>query len=114
MLMIDIANKITLLRKEKGWSQTELAKLIGSSREIISKYEKDSVMPSIEMAKKIADAFGVSLDFLVGEGQNASFDKKTVQRMQEIESMDAEAKERLFSVIDSVIRDYKTQKAYAS
>lgn len=67
--MIDIANKITLLRKEKGWSQTELAKLIGSSREIISKYEKDSVMPSIEMAKKIADAFGVSLDFLVGEGQ---------------------------------------------
>jgi len=51
---------------------------------------------------------------VVGEGQNASFDKKTVQRMQEIENMDTEAKERLFSVIDSVIRDYKTQKAYSS
>ena len=112
--MVDISNKITLLRKEKGWSQKELAKLIGSSREIISKYEKDNVMPSIEMAKKIADAFGVSLDFLAGEGQNASFDKKTVQRMQEIESMESSFKDNLFSVIDSVIRDYKTQKAYAS
>jgi len=91
----------------------ELAKLIGSSREIISKYEKDNVMPSIEMAKKIADAFGVSLDFLAGEGQNASFDKKTVQRMQEIESMESSFKDNLFSVIDSVIRDYKTQKAYS-
>ena len=111
--MIDISNKITLLRKQKGWSQTDLAKLIGSSREIISKYEKDSVMPSIEMAKKIADAFGVSLDFLVGEGQNASFDRKMVQRMQEIESMEPEFKDKLFSVIDSVIRDYKTQKAYS-
>lgn len=71
-------------------------------------------MASIEMAKKIADDFGVSLDFLVGEGKNASFDKKTVQRMQEIENMDEEAKERLFSVIDSVISDYRTQKAYST
>ena len=64
-------------------------------------------------AKRIADAFGVSLDYLVGEGINASFDKKTVQRIQEIESMKPEQKASLFSVIDSVIRDYKTQQAYA-
>ena len=101
-----------LLRKQKSWSQTELARRIGSSREIISKYEKDSVIPSIEMAKKIADAFGVSLDYLVGEGQNASFDKKTVKRMQEIESMDDDFRTKLLTIIDSVIRDYKTQKAY--
>jgi len=111
--MIELSNNITLLRKKNNWSQTELAKRIGSSREIISKYEKENVIPSIEMAKKIADAFGVSLDYLVGEGQNASFDKKTVQRMQEIEGMDSDFKEKLLSIIDSVIRDYKTQKAYA-
>lgn len=101
-----------LLRKQKGWSQTELAKVVGCSREIISKYEKDNVMPSIEMAKKIADAFGVSLDYLVGEGQNASFDIKTLQRIHEIENMEPDFRERLFSIIDSVIRDYKTQQAY--
>ena len=78
---VDIANKITLLRKERKWSQTELAKIVGCSREIISKYEKDSVMPSIEIAKRIADAFEVSLDYLVGEGQNASFNKKDVERL---------------------------------
>ena len=111
--MIELSNNITLLRKQKNWSQTELARRIGSSREIISKYEKESVIPSIEMAKKIADAFGVSLDYLVGEGQNASFNKKTVQRMQEIEGMDSDFKEKLLSIIDSVIRDYKIQKAYA-
>lgn len=110
--MIELSNNIMLLRKQKSWSQTELARRIGSSREIISKYEKDSVIPSIEMAKKIADAFGVSLDYLVGEGQNASFDKKTVKRMQEIESMDDDFRTKLLTIIDSVIRDYKTQKAY--
>ena len=112
--MIDIANQITLLRKQKNLSQTELAKMVGCSREIISKYEKDNVMPSIEVAKRIADAFGVSLDYLVGEGQNASFDKNTVKRLQEIESMEPAFKDRLFSIIDSVLRDYKTQQAYKS
>ncbi len=110
--MVDISNKMILLRKEKGLSQTDLAKLVGCSREIISKYEKDNVNPSIDIAKKIADAFGVSLDYLVGEGINASFDKKTVQRIQEIESMKPEFKECIFRMLDSIIRDYKTQQSY--
>ncbi len=111
--MMNIANRITQLRKEQNLSQTDLAKIVGCSREIISKYEKEGVMPSVETAKKIADAFSVSLDYLVGEGQNSTFDKKTVERLQEIESMKPDAKQSLFSIIDSVIRDYKTQQAYA-
>ena len=107
--MIDIANRITLLRKEKNMTQAQLAKIVGSSREIISKYEKDGVMPSIEMAKKIADAFGVSLDYLVGEGSNANFDKRTLKRLNDIEEMDSEFKNQLFNIMDAVIRDYKTR-----
>jgi len=66
----------------------------------------------VDAAKKIADAFGVSLDFLVGEGMNAQFDKKTVNRLQEIQNMAPDVKSHLFAIIDSVIRDYKTQQSY--
>lgn len=102
------------LRKEKNWSQTDLANESKVSREMISKYERGIAIPSVDAAKKIADAFGVSLDYLVGEGINASFDKKTLKRLQEIEDMNSEFKGHLFSIIDSVIRDYKTQQAYSS
>lgn len=112
--MNNIAKIISDLRKERGWSQTDLAKESNVSREIIGKYERGDAAPSIEFAKRIADAFGVSLDYLVGEGTHASFDKRTLKRMQEIESMKPELKECLFSVIDSVIRDYKTQQAYSN
>ncbi|MBK7883864.1 MAG: helix-turn-helix transcriptional regulator [Chitinophagaceae bacterium] len=37
---MNIANRITQLRKEQNLSQTDLAKIVGCSREIISKYEK--------------------------------------------------------------------------
>jgi len=63
--MVKIGNRITELRKKKGWSQTELAKQIGASREAIGKYERDESQPSVETAKKIADAFAVTLDYLV-------------------------------------------------
>ena len=81
---------------------------------MISKYERGLAIPSVDAAKKIADAFNVSLDYLVGEGVNASFDKTTLKRLQEIQSMNPDFKVHLFSIIDSVIRDYKTQLAYAS
>ena len=80
---------------------------------MIGKYERGEALPSIEAAKKIADALGVSLDYLVGEGINASFDKKTVQRLQDIESLEPPVKEKLFFLIDTVIRDNKAKKAYS-
>ncbi len=102
------------LRKQRNWSQTDLANNSGVSREMIGKYERGEAVPSIEAAKKIADAFEVSLDYLVGEGMNASFDKKTLKRLQDIHKLDADIQEKLFFFIDTVIRDNKARKAYAS
>jgi len=40
---------------------------------MVGKYERGDASPSIEVAKKIADALEVSLDYLVGEGVNSKF-----------------------------------------
>jgi transcriptional regulator with XRE-family HTH domain len=112
--MKNIAKIIADLRKQKGWSQTELATESGVSREIIGKYERGEAVPSIDFAKRIADAFGVSLDYLVGEGLHSKLDKKTVKRMQDIESLKDDDKNHLFAIVDAFLRDATTRKAYAS
>jgi len=101
------------LRDKRGWSQSVLATKSGISRVMIGKYERDEAAPSIDAAKKIAQAFEVSLDYLAGEGINASFDKKTVQRLQDIEDLSPAVKEKLFFLIDTILRDTKAQQAYA-
>lgn len=111
---MNIGLKITELRKQKSWSQTDLAKKIDVSRVIIGRYERNEAAPSIDVAKRMADAFEVSLDYLVGEGQNTAFDKKILNRIQEIQSMSPDFRNQFFSIIDSVIRDYKTQQAYSN
>ncbi|WP_138483550.1 hypothetical protein [Dyadobacter bucti] len=49
-------------------------------------------MVNYGFAKRIADALGVTLDYLVGEGQSASLDKKIIQRLQAIEQLPEDEK----------------------
>lgn len=65
------------------------------------------------MALKLARVFDVSVDYLLGEGPHASYDEETIKRLQEMQNMKPDFRVHLFSVIDSVIRDYKTQQAYS-
>ena len=102
------------LRKEKDWSQTDLATNSGVSREMIGKYERGDAVPSIEAAKKIADAFGVSLDYLAGEGQNASFDKATLKRLQDVQKLSTEDKSHVFAMLDAFLLKVSIQKNLAT
>ena len=44
-----------------GWSQPEVGKLIGTSGAIIGRYERGKMTLSVEVAKKLAEAFRVTL-----------------------------------------------------
>ena len=105
---------ITDLRKSKAWSQADLAFKTSISQVMVGKYERGDAIPSIEVAKRIADAFGVSLDYLVGEGQNVSFDKKILERIKALQLLEPEKRNTLFDLIDTYIRDFKTRQAHIS
>ena len=57
--------RVTILRKQRKLKQTELGDLIGTSGDIVSKYERDTITPSIDVASKMAKALNVSLDHLI-------------------------------------------------
>lgn len=111
--MLNIADKISSLRKERKWSQGELADRIDASREIIGKYERGENLPSIEMTLRLAKAFSVTVDFLLGEGEYASYDKDTVDRINDIQKLDQNTRSILFNVIDTYIQNFKTKQAFA-
>ncbi|MGM0528908.1 MAG: helix-turn-helix domain-containing protein [Bacteroidota bacterium] len=111
---MDTGKIIADLREQKGWPQTDLADKSGVSRVMIGKYERGDAVPSIEAAKKIADALEVSLDYLVGEGINSKFDKRTLKRLQDLELLEEDKKSTLFDLIDTYIRDSKARQAYSA
>ncbi len=56
------------LRKEMGWSQAELGEKIGTDSQRVSRYENGRISPSIDAMVRIAEAFNVSLDYLLVDG----------------------------------------------
>jgi transcriptional regulator with XRE-family HTH domain len=111
-----IGDKILALRKQQGWSQQQLAKKVGTSGPIIGRYERGEMVPSVQVAKKLADIFVVTLDYLVDDtGKAAEIkDKAMLQRIIEIEALAQEDKKTIVQVIDSLLRDAKAKKAYAT
>ena len=113
-LDMNIGNVISQLRDKNGFSQSDLADKSQVSRVMIGKYERGEAIPSIDAAKKIADALGVSLEYLVGETNQTSFDKRTVERIRELELLEENKKQTLYDLIDTYIRDCKTRKAFSN
>ena len=54
--------RIKVLRAERDWTQADLADKVGISRQAVISIEKYKYTPSLELAFKIAEVFGVSID----------------------------------------------------
>lgn len=76
-----INNKLKELRSAVGLNQSEMAEKLGVSVSSYQKYEreKNSIMPSIEVLIKIAEFFGVSVDYLLGRENQPESDNITAK-----------------------------------
>lgn len=106
-----LGENILRIRKKKDLSQAELGKLIGTSGDVIGRYERSDITPSIDVVAKIADALEVSIDFLVGK-TNTLLDKNMIDRLQDIDQLPDDKKAYILNLIDICLRDFKTQLAY--
>lgn len=99
--------KMALVRKQKKMSQADLGKLSGINGDIVGKYEREEMKPSIDTAQKLAAALEVSLDYLVGDGELQVLDKKTLKRLEDIEKLPEQDKEHIFYALDNLIKAAK-------
>lgn len=108
---VTFGKRLVEVRKDKKFSQADLAKKVDVHGAVIGRYERDEVKPSIEMATRIAEALEISLDYLVGN-TDSSMDKIIVKRVQDIQKLDTEERGHLFALMDAFLRDTKTKYAY--
>ena len=59
--------KLTVLRKERGMNMTEFANLLGTSKQVINRYERGENTPKITTVAHYAEVLGVSLQYLINE-----------------------------------------------
>jgi len=67
-----LGNRIRFLRERENLSQIEFAKILNISNTTLSQYETGQRVPSDEIKAKIADYFGVTVDYLLGRTDTPS------------------------------------------
>ena len=110
-----LGQKIILNRKKKNWTQAELANAVGTLRDSIGKYERDDIKPSIDVAAKIADALGCSLDYLVRDVEEVTvvneriISEQVVPMLEEIKKLSQADLIYVMAVIKAFVAKAKLQ-----
>lgn len=110
---MSLKNRLALLRKDKGISQSELANIAGIHANVLGRYERGEATPSVEMAAKLADALGVSLDYLIGK-TDMELDQAMIDKVLTIQKLPEEDRRCIMYSIDGLIQHALNRKAYVS
>ena len=79
-----LSEKILMLRKQKGWSQEELAEQLGVSRQSVSKWESGTSLPDLNRILDLSRLFSVSTDFLLKEEETMEEETEPPDPEQEL------------------------------
>lgn len=77
---MNVLNKITYLRTQKGWSEYQLSEYSGLTQSTISSWYRKNMSPSIASLEKICNAFGITLSQFFLDGSNSCI---PVNKMQQ-------------------------------
>ncbi len=107
--MASFGKKMAALRKEQKLSQTTIAQQLNTSVSVISRYERDEMIPSIEVAKKLATLLQTTVGYLLGETEDADLfkDPAMLKRFRDISHIAAKEREHILFALDSMIQKVK-------
>lgn len=111
---LDFGNRLRSVRQAKGLKRGDIARKSGLAVGVYGRYERGERLPTVDTARAIADALGVSLDYLTGAAPEATRDQRMLERIDAIAKLSAERQATLLDVLDAYVRDAKTAKAYAA
>lgn len=111
---MNLGQRIQELRKKANLSQGDLASKIKISYPQMSRYEIKNVQPPADVLKRLADVFGVSIDYLVNgtleqKAERSLDDNELLQQFKEVEQMNDDDRSTIKKLIDAFITKKKVQ-----
>lgn len=111
---MNFADRLKVLRKQKGISQSKLAELIGVHFTQVSRYEREETKPNAEAMTKLAKALDTTVDYLMNGTSDdivreAGLEKELISRFKQVQDLATEEKKTVLSLLDAFIAKTKIQ-----
>ena len=99
--------RLARLRKERGFTQVELAERVELIQAVISDYERGKLRPYADIAARFASALEVSTDELLGletpAKRAAPLNRRFLRRLQAVDQLPKRDQEALLRTIDAFL-----------
>lgn len=110
LFMLTENNRFRETRKAKGYTQNQIAEILGIKNSAVSKWECGRTVPDSEMLTFLADLYGVSIDYLLGRtSQQNLFDDARVPKTEVqtlYDKLTPVDKGRILGYMQSIIDSY--------
>jgi transcriptional regulator with XRE-family HTH domain len=106
-----IGHRLARIRKERGFTQIELAEKIGIIQSLVSSYENDVLKLKAEMALRFARALDVGVDELLdakkAKKSGVKPSRKVLRRLELIESLPSHQQQHVLKTIDTLLKGFE-------
>ena len=109
-----LGDRLSRLRRAKGWNQGELGRRMGLRGSQISKLERGSITPRVDILPRLSEVLGVSADYLLtgrsfGEMQR---DYRIRDRVEALETLPEPQRNHLVEFLDALVSAHEVLKKY--
>jgi transcriptional regulator with XRE-family HTH domain len=105
--MKKLADNLKYLRKQRNWTQEELAQRLNISRPQITKWENGDQLPDLESLEKLSNLYEVSIDYLIGKQKDLLREVNRIYQTNEIDEV-------MLDIIDYLKQNPEMERAIHS
>jgi transcriptional regulator with XRE-family HTH domain len=106
---VHFGERLARLRKAKGFTQRRLAAQLGVSQRVVTYYENESSYPPTHLLPRVAQAFGVGIEELLGDAEPAiaaaapvAPDRRLRKRMELLAKLAPQDQKMVLRMIDTL------------
>ncbi len=104
-----IGKRIRKYREAKGWRQEDFAERIGLSVTYTGMIERGEKVPKLETFITIANVLEVSADLLLADVLSTGYNVKSSEMTEQISSLAPDERDRIYSVVSTMIKFEKSK-----
>ena len=102
--------RLTVLRKQRGFTQEALADLIGITKMQVYRYESGSSQPTLDVIKKLAVTLSVTTDELIFEAKERKPDDSLLLLLEGISGLDPDEKHVIKEIVEGILLKHQAKR----